>query len=63
MGMQPPAQSSPHTVVVHRSHPRAAGPTIMTSISEQLQSLHQLQQNSLISEEDYNAKKKQLSGI
>jgi hypothetical protein len=59
MGMQSPTQAGPGTVVVHRTHPTLPQP----SIAEQLQSLHELQQNGLITEDDYNAKKKQLLGI
>jgi Short C-terminal domain len=58
VGMEPP-QGGSTTVVVQRSHPGAP----QKSLEEQLKSLHDLQQNGLISEEDYNAKKKQLLGI
>jgi Short C-terminal domain len=60
MGMHPPAQSELGTVVVHRTHPNLIS---QASIEEQLKSLHNLQQSGLITEDDYNAKKKQLLGI
>jgi hypothetical protein len=57
LGMQPvPLAGGGTTVVQHRTHPHQ-------SLEEQLTSLYSLKEKNLISEDDYNAKKKLVLGI
>ena len=59
LGIQPSS-----TVIVHR-HPSAPPPPSnpQATIEQQLQSLHEMVDKRLITEDDYNAKKKQMLGI
>lgn len=65
LGMQPPAAAG--TTVVHHSAPPSPTPSAPTnptaSLEQQLKSLDNLKTSGLITEDDYNAKKKQILGI
>jgi len=68
LGMQPspPPQTPPgSTVVVRRPPPAPPAPPVnpQTSVEQQLESLQGMKDKGLISEDDYNAKKKQVLGI
>jgi len=62
LGMPVTPQPQPGTTtVMHQAPPPPANP--QSSMEQQLQSLQNMKEQGLISDDDYNAKKKQVLGI